>query len=1330
MMFKEGNYYELPVKDVITENRKAYYVVTADGKEYAIPIFDFQKVDAKPDSIVCYVKEVTHQTPVFIQDTRPLLRRLYQKDKVYPFWVRANYTHTPNPYYEITDWNNFNFKLYVSKTVRLAIRQRVECRVKEIDENLIHFELVKEQSRTLGLPFFQPEELAERIGWGAFSGQCVRKAFLQNRPLLREARESYHAGAEVWIMQAIEALDTRIIEWVTARHRIYRRLLEAYQRLCFYLLEDSDILTNCTDQERRRYQDLLSRAVQHSEVFGEALTLVERNEHERQVDVILNKMQKSGFLFEPGKRLQVMMYIFMLDEQVMERKMQVVFDTILVGNKDNWQTEPFRSAFIEMLDLYVEHNRYKVDRMASTDNAEHRSELKKLLTALAILLLLVTDKDDYDRQLRRAMFYRYLTFLKGGKQDVLLEKAFRCITEAEQTKLEYNWKDVGDLTMLAIRTSSEVRLNAMDRSMMMQTYNGLYSRLQIMDGKLELHPLLTPKKRYPALPEQLLPWHHIQVFLGGEIMHLAKDENNLTVFQRFWKDVEHNAFTALEEEKMPQRRKRKLQPEVGDEVLIRVKRQDADDSDYFLVEIEDPTYEGSGRLTIRNIVRYRVMVDESAFRDEMNRPFLLKAKVLSVDPETGEMQFTMLDQVSAFMRYMVSVGEEVICMVTDVVPGHMSCVSDLGYTVLIPLTTDTDELQKGKYVRVRITEIRYNATVMGEYIDLSDDSFSLRDAFENLILNYAEDQVYETKEEEKETDILQPEVLMDDTYLKELIYIIDRKAVTDDNYVNTYNYLAFARLLTMLVKDKDHAQYYAECMALIQLLQHFAINGSVDQEKLLELSSSTGLSIQNYPVLQSKLTELQLVACMDHPEKNEMAWRLAQDATDEHLQNLGRMVLSYNMLRGFGLAQERAAVQRRITEELHIEMDTVEPKFFGREDLHREFKTSIIYPAGNSMRCDLKAQRFVILKVIAGFLNAEGGKLLLGVNNEGVASGLESDIQYFGSLDKFDLYLRNQIVYEWGPEVNARIRTSLPDGGGKLVYQLDIQPSPKPVKLEDVVYQRQGTSTWALLGDDLAAFTDRREREVLELLTAMQAAAPVPTATAETEAPAVELPIEPMATEETKPEISQTEEALNVSKESHVILTSVIRENPVQDWEENYGVDAVCYLHFLPGSEYMVTREGIYDETDLSLCIREDDEYIVLVYEDGSALKVAASAIADKKDRVKYKRKNAKVVFACPARSTDLLLTATLGDNGHKHYRLDKLSRVREKKITEGGELLTSMTNAGVVLCDILPADCADRMPKIFDLKPTQQGNFLDNDWCKMERENLQKVLGAENVIL
>jgi hypothetical protein len=834
------------------------------------------------------------------------------------------------------------------------------------------------------------------------------------------------------------------------------------------------------------------------------------------------------------------------------------------------------------------------------------------------------------------------------------------------------------------------------------------------------------------LPEQLLPWHRIQVFLSSEIMHVNKDENNLTVFQRFWKDIEHNALTALEEEKIPQRRKRKMQPEVGDEVFIRVKRQDSDDTDYFLFEIEDPTYEGSGRLTVRNIVRYHVMVDESAFRDEFNRPFLLKTKVLHVDPETGEVQFSMLDQVSDIMRYMVSIGEEVNCIVTDVVPGHISCVGELGYTVLIPLTTQTPEIQKGKFVRVNITNIRSNSTVEGELVGLSDASFSLRSAFENLILNYAEDRVYETKEkEEEEKEIVQPEVMMDDTYLKELIYIIDRKAVTDDNYVNTYNYLAFARLLTMLVKDKDHAQYYAECMALIQMLQHFAINGSVDQEKLLELSHSTGLSIQNYPVLQSKLTELQLVACMDHPEKNEMAWQLAQDSTDEHLQNLSRMVLSYNLLRGFGLVKERAAVQRCITEELHIEMDTVEPVYFGREDQHREFKTSLVYPAGNGMRYDLKAQRFVILKVIAGFLNSEGGKLYLGVNNEGVASGLESDIQFFGSLDKFDLYLRNQIVYEWGPDVNARIRSRLPESGGKLVYELDIQPSPKPVKLDDNYYQRQGTSTWMLLGDDLAAFMERREKEVQDLLQNQAALASQPQEVAGTELPAVELPIEPVAVEEPKPEGSPAQEALNVKKESHVILTSVIRENPVQDWEENYGVDAVCYLHFLPGSEYMVTRDGIYDETDLSLCIKEYDEYVVMVYEDGTALKVAVSALIDKKDRVKYKRKSGKVIFACPAKGSDLLLTATLSDNAHhKHYRLDKLSRVKEKKMTEGGELLTSMANEGVVLCDVLPAECAERLPKIFDLKPTQQGNFLDNDWCKMERENLQQILGVEHVIL
>ena len=72
-----------------------------------------------------------------------------------------------------------------------------------------------------------------------------------------------------------------------------------------------------------------------------------------------------------------------------------------------------------------------------------------------------------------------------------------------------------------------------------------------------------------------------------------------------------------------------MKPEVGDEILIRVKHQDLEEPSHFIFEIEDPTYYGEGKLAIRNIVRYNLLIDERAFCDVDNRPYLIKAKVLS-----------------------------------------------------------------------------------------------------------------------------------------------------------------------------------------------------------------------------------------------------------------------------------------------------------------------------------------------------------------------------------------------------------------------------------------------------------------------------------------------------------------------------------------------------------------------------------------------------------------------------------------------------------------------------------------------------------------------------
>lgn len=663
---------------------------------------------------------------------------------------------------------------------------------------------------------------------------------------------------------------------------------------------------------------------------------------------------------------------------------------------------------------------------------------------------------------------------------------------------------------------------------------------------------------------------------------------------------------------------------------------------------------------------------------------------------------------------MVSICDEIICLVTDVKNSFCLCVSEYGYTVQVPITDDMSDIEAGNYIRVQIDNIRSTGTIEGVFLYKAIESFTVKDAFENLIMNYADDKVYEVVAQDKEEEEQQQEVMMENEYVSELINIIDRMAVLDNDYIKTYNYLAFARLLTYLVKDSDAAVYYSERMRLIQMLQHFAINGRVEQRKLEELTSNYSMMISNYPMLQSKLYELQLMACMDIPERNDMVWKLMSESNDEHLCRLCRLVLGYNSLKGFGMHNERESIRKKINEELNIQVDGDEPEYFGEENQTREFKTTTVYPAGNSMRADVKVQTHELMKVICGFLNAEGGTLYLGVNNEGVATGLDNDIDFFGGKDKLDLHIRNNIVQKFGNDANARIRIRTSEKNKKYVYALDIQPSPKPIELDGICYQRQGSSTWPLLGDDLEMFKSRREEEVKKLLGKIEIVKDSQEADNTTIA----------ITTGNNTEKNPIKEALEIKSNITPIATSVLRENPVHSWEDNYGTDMACFLHFLPNGEYMITQDEYWEETELSLCIKEEDEYIVLAYDNAKIIRVPVSQIIDKKERVKYKRNKNKVVFACPVKRSELIYTEVKGPNDNNYMRLDDILRIKEGKITDGGERFSVVDNDGLVRCEILSSEHKEPLEKIYNLKATQLGHVLNNPWCAKETEYILNLIG------
>ena len=1295
---RKGTVLELPIKEIRTENKKSYFIVTYKNREHAIIMFEFQKDDPKTDTMRCVVKEVKDGVPVFVQDFSILYRRFYTEGSVYPFTVRRDYTELAGGYYEVADLHGFLFRLMFHGGKRLAEGQRIQCRVRSLITNKLVLELVSEengQNRTAYLV----KNIIEGLALPEKMSRWLRMFWMSN-PIIKKSREAFKGNEEQWILHIIREMDENMDTWVKPGYKCNNLLLDTFLQVCLYLLEGSDFLTRYSENERKYGQKVLSRAVQNAEAFMQALMLIEDNSHIRHIDIQLTKIKKSGYLFQPDKRLRELMCIFTLEQGLMEQKMQLIFDIILDGNKAHWRNEPFRSAFIEMLDLYIMETRKKIDRMANIEDAEGGRLLVKIIQALAIQLLLATEKDDLDRKLNQSMLYRYLTYVEGGKKEVLLEKSFRCLSETNMSGLGFGWGEVRDLTLMAIKLSGQIQ-GMNDYTSITQTYPGKKAMLQLADGNMLIRPLEYYADLQPQIPDWMVSWCKTQVLLGGtDAGSVAVGTKNLSEYQKWWKRIEHQLFAGISYRAT--KRKRVYRPEINDKVYIRIDGIDPTDPDYFLCTIVDVNYEGEGRISYKNFVRYTIRMDMSAFVNSDGKPYLLQAQVIGVDAK-GIFEFSMRDGIWDYIRQCLKVGSLTRCVVMEKYKGYYLCISEYGYSLHVEINKDTPALQSGSYIEAIIDNVKSSGTVEAAYVQRIIENFKVQNSFANLIDGYADERVYE--EEDEKEDLMQ-EVQMDESYVIELVHILDRKAVLEQDYIKTYNMLNVARLVALLIEKDDLAAYFDERMKLLNMFQSFAINGTVDNAKLMEQSKVNGDMIANYPLLQTRLLELQCISCMDVEGKNDFLWEVMVKTCNARLQKIAKLVISYNMLIGFGMFEEKEAIRIKLNEILNIEMKTERPRYFGREDLHTEFKSSLVYPASCNMQPDLKAQTHVIMKVICGMLNAEGGTLYIGVNNEGVACGIDDDLAYFknSSMDSFDLYVRNMIVKKMGVRANAYVNVSYPDAGKKTVYAIEIKPSPYPVKLDDIHYVRQGSSTWPVMGEDLESFLEQREAVVQRLGAVV----------VEPQDERVKVVVESDDKPKTQP-FSYHDDTQ--------ITTSKIRRNALHSWEDGFGEDTQCYLHLLPKYGYMLTDDECWEETLLSLSVQQTDEYVILVYKSGRIVKVPVGELMDKAMRKTYKRSDTEeLFFACPAKADEALLTIMKDNSDNDCYRLDDIANLREGNMSDKGELLSNVYLKSVVQCEIIPKKHIGDLKKIHNLRSTNLGNVLTEQWAPKELKTLRKL--------
>ncbi len=117
------------------------------------------------------------------------------------------------------------------------------------------------------------------------------------------------------------------------------------------------------------------------------------------------------------------------------------------------------------------------------------------------------------------------------------------------------------------------------------------------------------------------------------------------------------------------------------------------------------------------------------------------------------------------------------------------------------------------------------------------------------------------------------------------------------------------------------------------------------------------------------------------------------------------------------------------------------------ESQYLEFKASLRF---NSRQGCLDSDlEFNCLKTICAFLNAEGGNLLIGVNDRNRVVGLKHDYKTFNknNRDAFENYLVNQISQKIGNIFLQYIRTTFPKVYGKEICRVNVLPSQEPAFL-------------------------------------------------------------------------------------------------------------------------------------------------------------------------------------------------------------------------------------------------------------------------------------------
>lgn len=1238
---------EIKVKAAVTrldlDSNK--FTVSYEGKLYQVNMLPFQRKQEKPENIDCIITQKSKDSILLSQNIETLIRQFYTEGSEVDFKIK----HAYDDYFIIEDKYGFKTNLKRNGTdINVALTPMVRCRITNITSQKLMVELVCALSNEINKFSISKEVLKENFGDGDWNTSTLHEL------LLGETNdEMFDSESNKWLQGMAQNWDKDIR---TSR-------LEEMKESIRTTLEYSDMLKDCTMQEREKLESRMSTFVEQISYYVSALRKIEEGNAEEFIVDSLNKLESSFFLYHPKKNFYIMGLIFRLETSLMSKYIPKIISLLFNTKLHIWKRSPFKESWIKILEFYIQYIYNAPDLMFGDKNA-----VINCIRALILQINLAEDTEEefFDETLNRSMLYRLCSGMNVSRPEQLLEQAFLNLT-VESDNMQFNCIHDMDPTYIAnmVLNQSKPELDSTPAPIFFETK---YGNLQIINNNITFCAKDSADGT-TMLPANLGLWHNINVRLDEKPESDLRSKNikSIEQFGRLWNfidnSIQSNTKKTVEKKTKP--------VYVDDNVEIIVKKKINADSQCFECQIVSDGYEGTGILDADNeIVEYYPGPLTVADFQLNGQPLILDAKVIDMH-EDGTLVFSLKEYVYDYMcEYIDSLlySAKLTCYVNSEspVPGRMFAVSSNGIQLSVGIDDSEDVLVKHSYVDVYGMKVMQNNFINATYSNDTIGSFSVKDAFRRLILNYTQSYVYEEEEEAREVYSM-----MDRKHVVELMFVIETLAAKENNLTKAYNYIGMCRLLARVLDIKDEVQFYDSRMKLIAMLNDFNTSNEINPQKIKNFTDTAIL--EESISLSNTFKTIQILSYLNSDGHENELFQLSQGEESTLAKQLAGLVLSYNMIKSQGIEGPANEIISKIRSLMNLSQNTTDKKYYGREDFHTEFKTSMVYPSNNRMMPDLDEQTKVILREICAFLNADGGTLYIGVNDIGYESGIGEDLKQFnGNIDKYALHLDNQVSLQLGQEAAHCMKITFDKDVNDKVMIINLTGSPVPIRLEGEYYERMGTSARKVNEEYLSTFLENRKIWASEHGYSLQA---------ETDETKTVKKIEEkeVKTEDTSLTIKPVQEGAD-------ILTSRTRSNALQDYEENYE-EYEAIICFSGDDEFKIIDEDDWQDYRLKLAIHENEvnEWLVLVYKDGTVAKTSLKDLLGRQRGKIFKRFNGELYYASIATDKDSLVLGLLDSKDQRFLRFDDISTIEETNITKRGNAIVEISYSGIHYCEIIP---------------------------------------------